>query len=238
MIKKLHPDFPVYVIKNWHSIEGEQLDSLIKIILKNKEKHTIPGGASFWLQDDEDGRFKQLYNKFYNFVNTQFGLTATVDNYNICNVYHSNNVEASEVIDSQGRLFYHSHKHVVSKNQNSTTVVGVYYATVPDTKSGFIDFKIDEVMTDNGYVSAQSNMEYHQLNREPYIFIEKVRESRSKEISYQPQSGDLVLFPSYLDHRPQRSLVEGHRVAINFELKTGEHPDESFAKIAKVYLNQ
>jgi hypothetical protein len=76
-------------------------------------------------------------------------------------------------------------------------------------------------------------MQYHQFSQRPYKKIEGVKESIIKEISYQPTTGDLVIFPSYLEHRPHKSLKPGHRIAVNFELKTKEHPDEIFGEYDK-----
>lgn len=235
-MKKLHPDFPVYVIENWHNIEGDDFETFVDIIKKNKEKNSIPGGASFWIMDDYDGRFGDLYTKFYKFVNQNFGLVATPFNFSICNVYYSNDKDASQVLDPHGRIYYHTHKHV---NQNqagaATTVVGVYYTNVPDTQSGFIDFKIEEQFIDGKYINIQNDMSYHIFNAQPPKYMPEVVETRVREISYQPKNGDLVLFPAYLDHRPQKSEVPGHRVAVNFELKTHEHPDQAFKKIEDFY---
>jgi hypothetical protein len=76
-------------------------------------------------------------------------------------------------------------------------------------------------------------MQYHQFSQRPYEKIEGIRQSIIKEISYQPATEDLVIFPSYLEHRPHKSLKPGHRIAVNFELKTKEHPDEIFAEYDK-----
>jgi hypothetical protein len=69
------------------------------------------------------------------------------------------------------------------------------------------------------------------MSKRPYEKIDGVRTTVVKEITYQPETGDLVLFPSYLDHRPHKSVKPGHRVAINFELKTQEHADQIFATL-------
>jgi hypothetical protein len=238
-MKKLHPDFPVYVIENWHDIRGSEFETFVEIIKRNKEKNQIPGGASFWIMDDEDGRFADLYSKFYGLVNEKFGLVATPFNFNICNVYYSNDKDASRVLDPHGRLYYHTHKHVdQSRPGSATTVAAVYYANVPDNKSGFIDFKLEETLINGEYVNIQKAMEYHIFNGQEPEYMENVVETRAREISYQPKNGDLVLFPSYLDHRPQKSMIPGDRVAVNFELKTEGHPDKAFEKIEAFYQNQ
>lgn len=227
-MQKVNKEFPVYALKNWNSVEPNELEKLIKIITENKKKHKHPQAASFWLMDDHDGSFEILYNKFFNFVTQEFKLTPTPDNTRICNIYYNQGHDAIEVLDPHGRQYYHTHKHVVSSSGNATTIAGVYYLNVPDTESGTIDFKIEEHMTENGPVNIGSDMKYHQFNKRPYEKIEGIKESRIREITYQPITGDLVIFPSWLEHRPHKSITPGHRIAVNFELKTAEHPDQIF----------
>lgn len=232
-MKKVNKDFPVYVTNEWNTIDPSNFDNLVEIIKRNKKKHKHPQAASFWLVDDDDGTFKKLYDKFFDFIQKEFNLTPTQDNTRICNVYYNTGNDAIEILDPHGRQYYHTHKHVVSASGNATTVAGVYYLNVPDTKSGTIDFKIEEELTEEGFVDVATDMRYHQFNARPYKKFEDIKESRIKEITYQPITGDLVVFPSYLDHRPNRSLKPGHRIAINFELKTLEHPKEIFENYDK-----
>lgn len=232
-MKKVNKEFPVYVLENWHQINPDYLEDLVGIIVRNREKHRIPGGASFWLIDDEDGTFNMLYTKFYQFMVSNFQLTPTTDNYNICNVYYNNGDDAIEAYDSHGRQYYHSHKHVVGPGGNPTTIAGVYYVNIPDPNSGTIDFRQEAISTPNGFVKIAPELIYHQLNPRPYEKIDGIRTTIVTEMTYQPKNGDLVLFPSYLDHRPHKSLIKGHRVAVNFELKTTEHPDQIFESFNK-----
>ena len=225
---KVNKEFPVYALKNWYSVEPEHLERLIEIIIKNKEKHKHPQAASFWLMDDDDGTFELLYDKFFNFVQNEFKLTPTSDNTTICNIYYNKGSDAIEVLDPHGRQYYHTHKHIVSRSGNATTIAGVYYLNVPDTESGTIDFKIEEHLTENGPVNIGADMRYHQFSKRPYEIIQGIKQSLIKEITYQPITGDLVIFPSWLEHRPHKSIKPGHRIAVNFELKTQEHPDEIF----------
>lgn len=227
-MNKVNKEFPVYAMNNWNTIEPNHLEKLIEIIQSNKKKHKHPQAASFWLMDDTDGTFEKLYNKFFNFIASEFKLTPTADNTRVCNVYYNQGHDAIEVLDPHGRQYYHTHKHVKGQAGNSTTIAGVYYLNIPDPESGTIDFKIEEELTDNGPVNIGKDMRYHQFNKRPYEKIEGIKLSTIKEITYQPQTGDLVIFPSWLEHRPHKSLKPGHRIAINFELKTQEHPDQIF----------
>ncbi len=232
-MQKVNKEFPVYALNNWHSVSQEHLEKLIEIIIKNRDKHKHPQAASFWLMDDDDGTFKELYDKFFNFAVQELKLTPTNDNTRYCNIYYNKGNDAIEVLDPHGRQYYHTHKHVVSSSGNATTIAGVYYLNIPDPDSGWIDFKTEEVVTANGLINIAKEMQYHQFNQRPYERIEGIKESLIKEISYQPATGDLVIFPSYLEHRPHKSLKPGHRIAVNFELKTQEHPDQIFAEYDK-----
>ena len=227
-MKKIHPDFPVYLIENFNSVSPEELERIAQVIIANKKKHRIQGAASFWLiDDDEQKTFTGLYNKFENRIRNMINFQRTPDAIPYCNVYYSTTTDYVESKDSQGNPFYHNHKHTRGQQGNPTTLAGVYYMNVPDDQSGAIEFKIDCVHNEDGtcYEIAK-DMNYNQLNFRPYQRIDGVRTTTTKEISYQPKNGDLVLFPSFLDHRPRRIMKPGHRIAINFELQTFEKPDD------------
>lgn len=226
-MKKLHKDFPVYLLENFNEIDENELNRLIPLIINNKEKHRVRGAASFWLMDDDrQFTFGQLYNKFENTLRKYVNFTTTIDNTRICNVYHSTKDDYVEIIDSQGRPFYHNHKHVVSQFGNSTTIAAVYYMNIPDPNAGPIDFKREFIQREDGVVhEIDKDMQYTQMAKRPFEPIDDIRTTIMKEISYQPKNGDLVIFPSYLDHRPHVIQSDGHRIAVNFELKTMEHPD-------------
>lgn len=226
-MKKLHKDFPVYLIEDFHQIDEAELNRLIPIIVGNKDKYRVKGAASFWLmEDDQQFTFARLYDKFEKTLRDIVNFTITPDNTRLCNVYHSTKSDYVEVLDAQGRPFYHNHKHVVSQFGNSTTIAAVYYMNIPDPNAGPIDFKRDFVRQPDGSLyEIDKDMQYTQMAKRPFEPIEDIRTTIMKEISYQPKNGDLVIFPSYLDHRPHVIQSEGHRIAINFELKTMEHPD-------------
>lgn len=235
-MKKLNKDFPVFVIENFHQVSPEELESLLPLVLHNKEKYRVMGSASFWLaEDDSKCTFANLYDKFESYLKNLISFTVPGDNIRLCNVYHSTQTDYLEVIDAQGRPFYHNHKHVAGHFGNITTLAGVYYMNVPDDKSGSIEFKIDYVHQPDGSLKEiHKDVQYTQLTKRPYEPIDNVRITTMKEISYQPKNGDLVLFPSYLDHRPHVLQSDGHRIAVNFELKTAEHPDDIFAQLDKI----
>jgi hypothetical protein len=234
-MKKLNSEFPVYVIENFHTLDEKELERLIPIVVANKDKHRVRGAASFWLmEDDQYATFARLYNKFEDTLRQYAKFDITADNTRICNIYHSTKDDFVEIIDSQGRPFYHNHKHVVGHYNNTTTIAAVYYMNITDPNSGPIDFKREFVHRDNGILEEiDKDLEYTQLSKRPYEPIKDVRVSTMKEISYQPKTGDLVIFPAYLDHRPHVIFTEGHRIAVNFELKTVEHPDDIINQLDK-----
>ena len=238
-MRKLHEDFPVYVIENWHNISEEELNVLIPIMIQNKKEFRVQGAASFWLmRDNDEGTFAQLYNKFEDYLRGIINFTVARDNTRLCNIYHSTKTDFVEVLDAQGRPFYHNHKHVAGHFNNITTLAGVYYMNIPDPNAGPIDFKRDfEHMPDGTTKPIDLDLQYSQTSKRPYQPIDNVRVTTMKEISYQPKNGDLVLFPSYVDHRPHVIHSEGHRVAINFELKTVEHPDTIVEQLDKIAIS-
>lgn len=234
---KLHPDFPVFVFKNWHNVTPEHFDKLIPIIKNNKAKHLIQGAGSFWLMDDTDGTFKVLYDKFFAFITEKISFTPTPDNIRYCNVYYSTDTEMSNTLDGHGRLYYHNHKHVMQSG-NPTTLAAVYYMNIPDPNSGFIDFSYEEEVLDDGTTSrVDEDARYHMFSPRPVVKQDKVKTYARKEISYQPENGDLVVFPAYLDHRPHPTQKPGHRVAVNFELKTVQSA-KAMAEMLEQMLNQ
>jgi hypothetical protein len=235
-MKQLNKEFPVFLIENFHEVSPEELERLIPVIVENKKKYRVQGAASFWLtEDDTQGTFSKLYDKFEKTLQTYIPFTVPGDNTRLCNVYHSTKSDYVEVIDAQGRPFYHNHKHVVGHFGNITTISGVYYMNIPDKNAGPIDFKRDfEHMPDGSVRAIDTDLKYSQMTKRPYQAIDDVRVTTMKEISYQPKNGDLVIFPSYLDHRPHVIQSEGHRVAVNFELKTTEHPVELMDKLSKI----
>jgi hypothetical protein len=110
---------------------------------------------------------------------------------------------------------------------------------VPDKNSGAIEFKIDVVtLSDGTSYTLGLDPQYHQLNGAPYKKIDGVKTTVRKEISYQPKNGDLVIFPSFLDHRPRRTEIDGDRIAVNFELMTKESAVELFQKLDDYIRNK
>lgn len=232
-MKKLNPDFPVFVIENFNTITPEELEKLTSVIIANKAKHRLKGAASFWLMDDDEQKtFTKLYDKFEGTLKSFVKFDATTDNIRVCNVYHSTKDDYVEIIDSQGRPFYHNHKHVAGHFNNATTIAAVYYMNITDENAGPIDFRREYIqMKDGSVIEVDKDLNSHQLAKRKYDEVNGLRETLVKEISYQPKTGDLVIFPAYLDHRPHVIKTEGHRIAVNFELKTVQHPDDVIAQL-------
>jgi hypothetical protein len=239
-MKKIHPDFPVYLIENFNSVSSEELERIAQVIIENKKKHRIPGAGSFWLiDDDEQKTFGTLYNKFESTLKEKIKFEKTPDSINFCNVYYSTMKDFSDSKDPHGNPWYHNHKHTRGSLHNHTTLAAVYYMNVPDNESGTIEFKIDYVhQPDGSLYEISKDARYHQLQERPYEPIDGVRVTTSKEISYQPKNGDLVLFPAYLDHRPRRIMKPGHRIAINVEFQTVETSEEIVKRLEEYLQNE
>jgi hypothetical protein len=224
-MKKPYNNFPVYIIENWTQTSTDKLEELIPIIIKNQKANSIPGGASFWLTDDPTGDFKNLYQQFGETLAKKINYQVAFDNIAYCNVYYSTDTNFTEILDPHGRVYYHNHKHVQANvNSNPTTLAGVYYMNVPDENSGSIEFRrMKQLQEDGSYKYIDEDTRYHQMNKEPITPYDGVKETIIEEFWYQPKNGDLVLFPAFLEHRPNRTLKpNAHRVAVNFELKTKE----------------
>lgn len=52
-----------------------------------------------------------------------------------------------------------------------------------------------------------------------------------KQLSYQPKENELIIFPNYLDHKPNRCYGDGYRIAINMEILCNESSDELFSRL-------
>lgn len=224
-MKKPYSNFPVYIIENWTHTSKEKIEELIPIIIRNQQANSIPGGASFWLTDDPTGDFGNLYRDFADTLANKIDFHITYDNIAYCNIYYSTDTNFTEILDPHGRVYYHNHKHVqYDKNGSPTTLAGVYYMNVPDENSGSIEFRRMKQLKDDGtYKYLDEDIRYHQMSKEPIFPYGGVKETIMEEFWYQPKNGDLVLFPAFLEHRPNRTLKPGaHRIAVNFELKTKE----------------
>ena len=87
------------------------------------------------------------------------------------------------------------HEHVHSK----TDLVGVYYVEVPPVPPGTQPGALTLLDPRAGRVAARSVWE-------------------SVQHSVVPQSGKLVLFPSFLAHRVDQMTAPGERISINFDV--------------------
>ena len=52
-----------------------------------------------------------------------------------------------------------------------------------------------------------------------------------KKLSYHPKENELIIFPNYLDHSPNRCYGDGYRIAINMEIICNENSDELFNRL-------
>lgn len=56
-------------------------------------------------------------------------------------------------------------------------------------------------------------------------------DENKKIFKYHPNNFDLIIFPDYLIHKPNRSMSDEWRVAVNMEIKTEESSTELFSRI-------
>ena len=73
------------------------------------------------------------------------------------------------------------------------------------------------------YTSTINGVYYYQVEGDGINF-----EREGKEFSYIPQQGELIIFPNYLNHTPQRVTSQNLRYSINMEIKTEESASTLF----------
>ena len=75
------------------------------------------------------------------------------------------------------------------------------------------------------YTSTINGVYYYQVDRDGIFF-----ERNGKEFYYVPKQGELLIFPNYLNHRPDINTSQTLRYSINMEIKTEESASTLFKK--------
>ena len=73
------------------------------------------------------------------------------------------------------------------------------------------------------YTSTINGVYYYQVDRDGIFF-----ERNGKEFYYVPKQGELLIFPNYLNHRPDINTSQTLRYSINMEIKTEESASTLF----------
>ena len=76
------------------------------------------------------------------------------------------------------------------------------------------------------YTSTINGVYYHQIDGDGISF-----QRNGKKYSYTPDQGELLIFPSYLDHLPHMVKSKKIRYSINVEIRTEESPKELFDRV-------
>jgi len=56
-------------------------------------------------------------------------------------------------------------------------------------------------------------------------------ELNNNEFTYHPQENELLIFPNYLNHKPNRCYGDGYRICMNMEIICNETSEELFDRI-------
>jgi len=54
-----------------------------------------------------------------------------------------------------------------------------------------------------------------------------------KILTYHPKQNELIIFPNYLNHKPNRCYDDGHRISINMEIICKETSQELFNRLSR-----
>lgn len=136
-IQKLSEDFPIYLIKNFNTIDDDLRNRLSSIVLYCKKKNHFGFGGSFLVDIDYDNFFKTSYEKFKNISRDMFNDYHILSDYQPIFSYCSNKSDhGSGVI----------HNHL-----KTSTINSVYYLNIPklstEEKGSISFFKNGKIFT-------------------------------------------------------------------------------------------
>jgi hypothetical protein len=138
VFKKINDSFPVFIWKNFYTLDDIERKELMRIVIENKKNNYTmgpgTGGGNFKITYDPTSFFKKLYSKFFESALNFFGeLKIHQNNSSMCWSYSSNNVD-----HGMGLI----HNHI-----DTSTINSVYYLNVPDSateENGSIQFFLDD----------------------------------------------------------------------------------------------
>lgn len=178
---KLDDNFPIYLVKNFH-IPLFSKKKIIQKLLENKNHHYDEDlGYNFPIREDYNIFFDKLYLKFYKYCQKNITFSKSSISCNTCFAYLSDKHDFKEC--------WHDHL-------STSTIVGVYYLSIPRKDNVTIDFKLHE-----------------------------------KILTYKINMYDLIIFPNYLLHKPNRCYNNGYRISINMEICCNEPAEQIFNQI-------
>lgn len=182
-IIKLYETFPIYLIKNFETVEDTLRYTLMSVILENKKRnHLGMSGGSFFIDEDYQKFFENLYNKFLKFSSDLFGDFKILESQKPkCWSYASNKSDSGP-----GEI----HNHI-----ETSTINSVYYLNVPESANihcGSISFFLNgDTFTyrpKNGDLLVFPNYLDHKIN---FLNDVEYRISINMEITCEESSEDL-----------------------------------------------
>lgn len=184
-IQKLTDNFPIYLIQNFETPDQRLRKELVSLVLKCKEKNHSSNGGSFFVDEDLNNFFEELYNKFLDTAYDIFGEYTKIPNksYNIWS-YSSNKF-------NHGLIPGCIHNHM-----NTSTINSVYYLNIPQSvtnEKGSISFFLNQ----NVFTYKPNNDDFlifpnyldHRINN--YEDDEEWRVSINMEINCKESSAEL-----------------------------------------------
>lgn len=85
---------------------------------------------------------------------------------------------------------------------------------------------------ENCAASWHNHMESSTINAVYYLNIPGETsidfQFNESELTYSPIQDELIIFPNYLEHKPNKCTGEGYRISINMEIICEESPNEIF----------
>jgi hypothetical protein len=184
-IQRLNNNFPIYLIKNFEVPNDNLREELVSLVLECKKRNHHSKGGSFFVDEDLDIFFENLYNKFIDIAYDIFGEYVIIPNknHNIWS-YSSNKFNHGSI---PGQI----HNHI-----NTSTINSVYYLNIPQSvtiEKGSISFflkgNIFTYKPNNDDILIFPNYLDHRINN--YEDDEEWRVSINMEINCKESSEQL-----------------------------------------------
>lgn len=232
MIKKIHTDFPAYVIPQFDPLTEQEKQHAISLVQTNY-KNKIDNDYKPWAFDIFKGDNKELFDFIYDALIQKvseyipFSINSrafeTKTKHQTIFVSYSTKDHNMAEYDCNGQGLYHNHKHNRLLFNQPVDVSIIYYLYVSNDEGGNIDFRKETVFYPNG-TSEQTieNEEYHKYNHRKKFFMKEKTTFIQEAISYQPAEGDIIILPQTLDHRVGEVTGDGERIALVLQIPTNE----------------
>ena len=195
--------FPVpvfrYRYENWQEIQDILLPKFLEAEKNNTKKTFYPNGYTSYNNDNDNILFWDEAKELLNFVGSAV-YTSHVETSLSGNVF----LQYSWFTIGRKYSYHEQHNHLPS------TWSGVYYIKSNEEQSPITFMNRN---TEYVWPYPANPIEYNPLN--------------SSETRFSTNSGDCIIFPSYLNHKVEQSMTDDPRVTIAFNFGvTDQDPSE------------